>query len=427
MDKIIKPIEHLRGEIELPGDKSISHRAVFIGAIANGRTEAENFLEGEDCLHTVSAFQAMGIDIGLREKKITIAGRGLNGLRKPDKKLYLGNSGTTMRILPGILAGQNFKATLTGDESLSGRPMKRIIEPLRKMGAEVSSKSTGGLPPLVIKGGKVRPVKYSTKVASAQVKSCIIFAALYADGVTSVTEPFISRDHTERMLEFCGAEITREHLSVSVTGKPDLRGEKFFIPGDISSAAFFIAGACMLEGSHLRIRNVGLNPTRLGFLNTLLKMGARITVTTKKDAVEPYGDIRVEYAPLKCAVVEEKDVPLLIDEVPVLAVLASRAEGTTVIKGISELRVKETDRIFSMTENLKCLGVDIKAEKNNLLIKGEKRRFDAGVLDSFKDHRTAMAIAIAALSATRDCKIKDADCVSTSFPEFFDILGSLKS
>jgi 3-phosphoshikimate 1-carboxyvinyltransferase len=426
MDKIIQPINRIRGEIKLPGDKSISHRVVFIGGIAKGLTEAGNFLRAEDCLHTVSAFRAMGIDISIQGKKIRVAGRGLAGLRKPDKELYLGNSGTTMRILPGILAGQNFSATLTGDESLSKRPMKRIIAPLVKMGVDISSKNTRGFPPLVIKGGRVKPIKYATKVASAQVKSCILFAALFTDGVTEVTEPFASRDHTERMLEFCGAKISRKHLTVTVKGKSELQEKKFFIPGDISSAAFFIAAACMLQGSDLTIRDVGLNPTRLGFLNTLSKMGAGISVANRKNGVEPYGDIRVKHAPLRAAIIEKKDVPLLIDEVPILAVLASAAEGTTAIKGIAELRVKEADRISSMTENLKCMGVDIKAEGENLFVKGHKRRFDPAVLHSFKDHRTAMSIAIAALSATRDCKIEDIDCVNTSFPEFFEILDSLK-
>ncbi|UCD55034.1 MAG: 3-phosphoshikimate 1-carboxyvinyltransferase [Candidatus Omnitrophota bacterium] len=427
MDKTIKPIERLHGQIDLPGDKSISHRVVFIGGISGGNTSASNFLTAEDSLRTVSAFRDMGIDIEIKDKNIMIAGKGLKGLRKPDKELYLGNSGTTMRILPGILAGQNFEATLTGDESLSKRPMDRIIEPLRKMGVDIHSKNEKGFPPLVIKGGIIKPVEYATRVASAQVKSCILFAGLYAKNVTSVTEPFISRDHTERMLKFCGAKISRKHLTVSIEGKAELDGKKFFIPGDISAAAFFIAGACILEGSDITIRNIGLNATRTGFLDAIIKMGADVSIKKRtENPPEPYGDIRVRFRKLKSIVVEEKDIPLLIDEVPVLAVLASLAEGRTVIKGTGELRVKETDRIFSITENLKRMGVDIRAEDGNLIINGRKKRFAKAALNSFKDHRTAMSAAVAALYADGDCRIKDIECINTSFPEFFDILDYLK-
>ena len=427
MDKIIKPIDRLRGEIELPGDKSISHRVVFIGGISRGNTRAKNFLNAEDSLRTVSAFRDMGIDIKIKDKNITIAGKGLKGLGKPDKELDLGNSGTTMRILPGILAGQAFEATLTGDESLSKRPMTRIIEPLRKMGVDIHSKNENAFLPLVIKGGKVLPVKYATRVASAQVKSSILFAGLYANGITYVTEPSLSRDHTERMLEFCGAKISKEHLTTSVEGMHELYGKEFFIPGDISGAAFFIAGACMLEGSDITIRNTGLNPTRMGFLNAIKKMGADVNIEKKIEKVpEPYGDIRVRYGRLKSIIVEEKDLPLLIDEVPVLAVLASRARGKTVIKGIRELRVKETDRIFSMTENLKRMGADIKTENENLIIEGREKRFEKASWDTFKDHRTAMSAAVAALYADGDCRIKDIECINTSFPEFFHILDYLK-
>ena len=426
MNKLIKPIERLHGEIDLPGDKSISHRVVFIGGISRGKTTGKNFLEAADCLRTVSAFQAMGIDIEIKDKKIVIMGQGINGLKKPKDELYLGNSGTTMRILPGILAGQDFETTLTGDASLSKRPMDRIIDPLRKMGVDIHSKKSAGFPPLVVKGGRVNPIEYSTKVASAQVKSCVLFAGLSAKGVTSVTEPFMSRDHTERMLEFCGAKVSRKGLMVSVEAGRALEGKEFFIPGDISSAAFFIAAAFLLEDSDITIRDVGLNPTRLGFLNVLLKMGANITIQNKKDKVEPYGDIRVRSAPLKATVIEKKDIPLLIDEVPILAVLASSAPGKTIIKGISELRLKETDRVSSMTENLKRMGADVKAEGEDLIVNGGSKRLKKATLDSFKDHRTAMSMAVAALAADGDSEIKDIDCVDTSFPGFFQILDSLK-
>ncbi|MCQ9206492.1 MAG: 3-phosphoshikimate 1-carboxyvinyltransferase [Omnitrophica bacterium] len=426
MNKTIKPINYLRGEISLPGDKSISHRAVLIGGISSGKTRARNFLEAIDSMHTVSAFREMGVDVKVSKKEVIVFGSGLRGLAKPARKLYLGNSGTTMRILPGLLAGQNFEATLTGDPSLSKRPMKRITEPLREMGVDISA-GGGDTPPLVIRGGRVNAIKYSTKVASAQVKSCILLAGLYADGVTCVTEPFTSRDHTERMLEFFGAKISKSNGTVSVVGKAELRGSEFFVPGDISSAAFFIAGAALLEGSDLTVREVGLNPTRMGFIDVLLRMGANIKVTTKIDALEPYGDIKVKFASLKSVVIEKSEVPLLIDEVPILSVLAAQARGQTIIKGISELRVKETDRIFSITENLKRMGVEIRAENENLVISGSKKRFEKAVLDSFKDHRTAMAMAIAALFSKGECIVRDTECISTSFPEFFTMLETLQT
>ena len=368
----------------------------------------------------------MGIEIKLNNSEIIISGKGLLGLKKPGKDLFLGNSGTTMRMLPGILAGQDFEVTLTGDESLSKRPMDRIIEPLKRMGVDVSSKGKNGLPPLVVKGKEVKPIDFSSKVASAQVKSCIIFAGLYAKGTTSVTEPFASRDHTERMLEFYGARISRSNLTVSVEGKSTLEGKNFFIPGDISSAAFIIGAGALLEGSDIVMRDVGLNPTRMGFVEALKKMGSNITVLNKKNAVEPYGDISVKFAPLKSIVIEKKDVPLLIDEVPILAVLASQAEGTTTIKGISELRVKETDRIFSITDNLSRMGVDIKTVDDNLVIFGKRKRFAKTELNSFGDHRTAMGVSVASLSADGECTVKDVDCVNTSFPGFFDIIDCLK-
>ena len=426
MDRAIKPAERLSGEIKLPGDKSISHRVILIGGIAQGKTRGKNFLNADDCLRTVSAFLDMGIEIEEKGGCVTVFGKGLKGLKSPARELYLGNSGTTMRVLPGILAGQPFESTITGDESLSKRPMERIIEPLKGMGVDIRSKGAGGFPPLVVKGGRVKPVKYKTKVASAQVKSCILLAGLYAEGVTSVTEPFISRDHTERMLKICGAKISKSGLTVSVEGPAKISGKEFFIPGDISSAAFFIAATCLLEGSSITIREVGLNPTRMGFINALAKMGADITAREKKGATLPYGDVRVRYAKLKPAFVKRNEIPLLIDEVPVLALICASVEGRSVLEGVSELRVKETDRIFSLTENLRRMGVDIKAENDTLIINGKKERFKKAGLESFKDHRTAMSMSIAALAADGECTVKDTSCVNTSFPEFFEILESLK-
>jgi len=426
MNKIVKPINYLKGEIKVPGDKSISHRVVFIGSISKGKTEGKNFLEADDCIRTVSAFKNMGVDINIQNGKVTILGNGLKSLKKSSRDLYLGNSGTTMRILPGILAGQDFESVLTGDKSLSNRPMQRIIEPLVKMGVKISAKSPEGKPPLLVRGGEVKAIDYFTKVASAQVKSCILFAGLYANSDTSITEPFVSRNHTERMLEFFGAKISRKSFTISLEAQPELTGKEFFIPGDISSAAFFMAGACMLRGSEVTIKDVGLNETRTGFLDVLLRMGADITILNRKETVEPYGDIRVKYAPLKATVIEKGEVPLLIDEIPILSVLASKADGTTIIKGVSELRVKETDRIMSMTENLKSMGVEIKSIGDDLSIEGNNKRLEEGTLKSFKDHRTAMSMAIASLSASSECEIKDADCINTSFPDFFKLLDHLK-
>ena len=428
MDSIIKPINSLRGEIALPGDKSISHRVVFLGAISKGRTSGKNFLNAEDCMRTVAALSDMGIDIKVIDKKITIDGRGLRGLKKPDRELYLGNSGTTMRILPGILSGQDFQVTLTGDDSLSKRPMNRIVEPLQKMGVEVHSKNPKGFPPLTMKGGKVNPLNYSTKVASAQIKSCILFAGLYAGGVTSVTEPFLSRDHTERMMACVGAKISRQGLKVSVDGGQELEGREFFVPGDISSAAFFIAAALILEGSLLKIRDVGLNPTRTGFLEAVSKKGGNVKIANKNEnSSEPYGDVEIKYSSLKGITIEKENVPLLIDEIPILAVLASRAEGRSVIKGVAELRVKETDRIFSMVENLRKMGASITENGDDITIDGARGRFAKAKLKSFGDHRTAMSMAVAALFAEGDSVIEDTACVKTSFPEFFDMLSSLGS
>lgn len=415
----------MRGTVDLPGDKSISHRTIFAGGIAEGKTTASNFLMAEDCLRTSSAFGAMGIAVSTKDKKITIEGKGLKGLKKPEGGLYLGNSGTTMRIIAGVLAGQDFETTLTGDESLTRRPMQRVIDPLRKMGISVRTKHNDGFPPVIVKGGDVKPIDYATKIASAQVKSCVLFAGLYANGMTKVTEPAISRNHTERMLEFFGADIKRKNLTVSLEGGKKLSGKSFHIPGDISSAAFFIAAACLLEGSEITLKGVGLNSTRMGFVNVLLRMGARISIADKKDAVEPYGDISVRYSKLRPAIIEPQEIPLLIDEVPVLAVLSSRTEGRTIIKGISELKVKETDRIFSITENLRRMGRDVSTEGENLVIDGNKKRFAAAVLDSFKDHRTAMSMAVAGLCALGDSRVNDADCIDTSFPEFFETLNHL--
>ncbi|MDD5137186.1 MAG: 3-phosphoshikimate 1-carboxyvinyltransferase, partial [Candidatus Omnitrophica bacterium] len=341
----IRPVPRLKGDLVLPGDKSISHRAVMIGAIAKGKTIAKDILDCDDCNYTIRAFADMGIVIKKESRYTTIEGKGLRGLARPKASLNVGNSGTSMRLLAGILAGQDFSATLEGDESLSARPMKRISEPLALMGVSVNTRD--GHPPLEIRGGNVKAVDYVLPIPSAQIKSALLFAGLYAAGVTTVRESSKSRDHTERMLEYFGADIKVEGLNVSVKGGRELAGRELEVPGDISSASFFMAGAILLDGSKVRIKNVSINPTRAGVLDILTKMGAKIKIVNKTGLFEPAGDIEVESGPLRGVSIGEGEIPAAIDELPIIFVLACLAKGRTVIKGAGELRVKETDRIRS--------------------------------------------------------------------------------
>jgi len=433
MDVEIKPIDRIVGEAKMPGDKSISHRSVIIGSIAKAKTVAKNFLSGDDCMRSVEAFKKMGVDINIAGDKLTIKGVGLNGLEKPDAELYLGNSGTTMRLLAGILSGQNFETVLTGDESLTKRPMKRIIEPLKKMGAELSSTKNNGCPPLMIKGSKLRGIAYKTPIASAQVKSCILLAGLYANGKTQVEEPFQSRDHTERMLKLFGAQIeSRKRITQILPGQP-LLGKEIIIPGDISSAVFFIVLGLILSGSKIKIVDVGINPTRSAIIEVLKRMGADIRIDRRTDAFEPMCDLTVSSSSLKPTIVTEEEVPEIIDEIPALCVAAAYADGVTEIRGAGELRVKETDRISSMLENLRQLGVSISVKGITILIEGKRKRISPAkkatgsiILNSFGDHRTAMAMCVAAASSDSICKIEDVACINTSFPGFFDVFHYLK-
>ncbi|MGB2661318.1 MAG: 3-phosphoshikimate 1-carboxyvinyltransferase [Candidatus Omnitrophota bacterium] len=429
MERKVKPARAgLKGNLTVPPDKSISHRAVMFGAVSNGKLRVSNFLFGEDCMRTFEAFRAMGVKIEREDNALVIHGVGLKGLTSPPGPLYMGNSGTSMRIISGILAGQNFDTKLTGDESLSARPMRRIIDPLKLMGANIGTLK-GNFPPISIKAaeGPLKPAQYTTPIPSAQVKSCVLAAGLYADGTTSVKEIFQSRDHTERMLEYFSANITRKGLTTEITGGRELEPKDIEVPGDISSAAFFMIAALIVEGSDLTIRNVGLNPTRDGILKVLERMGADIEVLDLRGEVEPAGDIRVRTSDLKGTVIRPEEIPLLIDEVPVLIVAAVTAEGETRIQGISELRVKETDRIKSMTNNFSKLGIKIVEEGDTLIINGGCKKFSAADLDSYGDHRTAMAMAMAALVSDGECLIRDTDCVKTSYPGFFDDLQNLIS
>lgn len=419
----IKKIPPLKKEIILPGDKSISHRAVMLSSIAKGETLIKNFLPAQDCLHTLLAFEKMGVLINrLDDNQLLVNGVGLRGLAKPDSEIYLGNSGTSMRLLLGISAGQKFETILTGDSSLSKRPMKRVTHPLRKMGAEIRGKDDANYAPLKIKGKKLKSIKYNSPIASAQVKSCLMLASLYADGKTVLTEPEQSRDHTERMFKLFGADILVND-KICVNGGRNLTSPgELNIPSDISSAAFFIALANLLPESEITIKSCGINPTRMGFVKTLKSMGASIEITNiRGEDFEPYADIIVKSSKLKAISVDSSQMPKMIDEIPILALVSALAQGTTVIKGIGELRVKETDRVSAIVTNLKAFGVDIISKEDEIRINGPTTLKPAKV-KSFGDHRTAMTMIIAASLAHGESVIEDTDCINTSFPGFIDII-----
>lgn len=413
-----------RAALSFPGDKSLSHRAILFGALSEGSSSFRNILAGEDCVCTRKAFEAMGVDIqSSSPTEWTIIGRGLRGLRAPQSDLYLGNSGTSMRLLLGVLAGQPFQATLTGDASLSSRPMRRVTEFLRLMGAGVDGKDGGNYAPLTVHGGALKGIDVKLPVASAQLKSALLLAGLYADGRTRVTEPEKSRDHTERFLKFFGAQIEEKGLSVSITGGQRLSARSFGIAGDISSAAFFMALAALGRAPELRFRSVLWNPTRTGVVDALKRMGATVKVDRlSEEGPEPVADFRLEAGDLKSFQVKREELPALIDEVPILCVLATQAEGTTIFHEADELRVKETDRIRSMTEMLSLMGAQIRAEGNTLMVSGPTPLKGARV-QSFKDHRTAMSLVIAGLFAEGETVVEDVECINTSFPDFFSLLS----
>ena len=421
----IQPVKKLKGTIKMPGDKSISHRAIILGAISEGDLQVKGFLNSEDCLGTINIFQKMGIKIekGI-QGDLLITGKGLRGLSKPESSLNAGNSGTTMRLICGLLAGQNFTSTITGDKSLSKRPMERIILPLKEMGAKIDARE-GNFSPLIIKGGRLKGINYVSKIASAQVKSCLLLAGLYAKGETRVTEPVKSRDHTERMLEYLGADIRVDGLTVTIKGATNLNAKSISVPGDISSATFFIIGALLLKDSELLIKDVGLNPTRTGALKVLDSMGADIIIENERlRCNEPVGDIIVKSSNLKGVKITGELIPSLIDELPALAVAATQAEGVTEISGARELRVKETDRIKAISSQLALLGATIEEKEDGMIIYGETKLKGTEV-NSFGDHRMAMSLAIAGLIADGATKIKDTECINTSFPQFIQILEKI--
>jgi 3-phosphoshikimate 1-carboxyvinyltransferase len=418
MEFRLLPGGSLTGELRVPGDKSISHRSIMLGALAEGTTHIRGFLEGEDALATVAAFRAMGVDIeGPRDGEVRVHGVGLHGLRAPAEPLDLGNSGTSMRLLAGLLAGQAFDCELTGDDSLRGRPMGRVIDPLALMGADVSG-AEGGRPPLKISGGRqLQGIHYDLPMASAQVKSCVLLAGLYGLGRTSVTEPAPTRDHTERMLRGFGYAVTNKNDVISLEGGGRLRATDIEVPGDISSAAFFLVAASIAPGSELILTHVGINPTRIGVINILSLMGADLTLKNEREVGgEPVADIRVRHAPLKGIEIPDDQVPLAIDEFPALFIAAACAEGRTVLRGAEELRVKESDRIASMAEGLTTLGVVNEVLDDGIVIEGGS--LGGGTIRTFHDHRIAMSFAIAALRAEEEIRVLDCDHVATSFPGF---------
>ena len=423
----VQGIKKLKGTIQMPGDKSISHRAIILGAIAEGKTRIKGFLRGEDCLNTIKIFRQLGIDIEENSPAgIVIKGKGLHGLSKPDSFLDAGNSGTTMRLVSGILAGQNFTSTITGDKSLSARPMKRIIAPLREMGAVIGAREDN-FAPLLIKGNKLKGINYVSKIASAQLKSCLLLAGLYAQGETTVTEPVKSRDHTERMLKYFGIEIKEKGLTVGVKSPARLTGQAITVPGDISSAAFFVIGAILLPDSRITIKNIGLNPTRTGILTVLKQMGAKIIIENERtDGDEPVGDLVVKAGALKGVKITGGLIPFLIDEIPILAVAATQTEGVTEISGARELRVKETDRIKAISSQLALMGARIEEKEDGMIIYGGTR-LKGSYLNSFGDHRMAMSLVIAGLLAEGKTTVKNTECISTSLPGFMDILKQISA
>lgn len=415
---------NLQGEITIPGDKSISHRSIMLGSLADGITEVHGFLNGADCISSMNCFRQMGISIDYDGETVLIHGKGLHGLQKPEQTLDVGNSGTTTRLMSGILAAQNFSSRIIGDASICRRPMKRIMTPLSMMGADITSENGNDCAPLLINGKPLHGIHYDSPVASAQVKSCVLLAGLYADGKTSVTEPYVSRNHTELMFQSFGADIQTAGTTVSVTPADRLYGQKIQIPGDISSAAYFIAAGLITPNSCITIKNVGINPTRNGILEVVEKMGGAVTYDRLSETGEPAADITVKTSNLKGCVIEGSIIPKLIDEIPIIAILACFAEGQTIIRDAQELKVKESNRIDVMVKNLSAMGADITATDDGMIINGG-RPLHGAVIDSHLDHRIAMSFAIAALNADGETDIRGSECVNISYPSFYNDLAQL--
>ncbi len=425
MLKNIYPKKSLKGTITVPGDKSISHRAVMFGAISKGVTEITGFLTGDDCMSTISCFRKLGVDIDISEDTVKVYGKGLNGLSKPSEILDVGNSGTTIRLISGILAAQPFSCQITGDSSIKKRPMSRVITPLSLMGAKINSVEKDGFAPLHIDGTKLQSIEYKLPVASAQVKSAILLASLFADKPTTIIEPIASRNHTEIMLNYFGADIKNENGKIISSPVKQLYGKPVSVPSDISSAAFFMVAGLIVPDSHIIIKNVGVNETRTGIINALKKMGGNIKVLNQNNENgEPVADIEVTTSKLNAITLEGSIIPKMIDEIPVFAVAALFADGTTIIKDAEELKVKESNRIAVMAEELGKMGANIEETSDGMIITGNSVLQGAEV-ESHNDHRVAMSLAIAALKANSKTIINNSESVTISFPSFYDYIEKL--
>jgi 3-phosphoshikimate 1-carboxyvinyltransferase len=423
----ITPGWSLKGTISVPGDKSITHRAIILTSLADGISTVSKYCRGEDCLNTMRACQALGVQIEESPETLRVHGKGLWGLSEPAAPIDCGNSGTGIRLLTGLLAGQDFFTVLTGDDSIRRRPMGRVVKPLREMGAMIAGRKGGELAPLAVTGSKLRSISYSSPVASAQIKSSLLLAALFAQGTTRISEPRLSRDHTERMFEYFGIPLRREGMTVSLDGRPAVgwnAASELMVPGDLSAAAFFLVGASIVPASDITIRGVGVNPTRTGLLEVLTRMGADVQLLNRREeAGEPVADLRVKSAALRGVTIGSDLIPQTIDEFPILCVAAAVADGQTVISGAGELRVKESDRIATMAAELRKMGVQVTEQPDGMIIQGvgkpkENGRLTAATCQSHGDHRVAMSLAIAGLTASTNTVIDDTACIETSFPDF---------
>lgn len=423
----LKPIDlPLTGDLSVPGDKSISHRAIIFGSLAQGKTKITRFLNGEDCLMTIKAFQAMGVKIDQQDDQVLIESEGIAGLKEPLEPIYFGNSGTTARLMLGVLAGLPFHTMIYGDPSLTKRPMDRVRDPLRQMGAKIDGRDDGNLLPIAVRGQSLAGITFEPPMKSAQVKSGVLLAGLLANGETTVIETTKTRDHTENLLSAFGGQITVDGNTITLKGKQSLTGTEIEVPGDISSAAFFIVGALLVPGSHLTIKNVGLNPTRTGLLDVLNQMGANLVIKeTKRVGKEPIGDITVKYAELNAVEVDGDVIPRMIDEFPILALLATQVSGKTIIRDAEELKHKETDRITAVVDILNTLGAKVEGTDDGMIIEG-KTPLIGGEVSSDGDHRLGMMIAIASLICQENVTLVDPDVINISYPTFFDDLKKLQ-
>ncbi|MCA1063178.1 3-phosphoshikimate 1-carboxyvinyltransferase [Rossellomorea sp. AcN35-11] len=422
--RLVNPNRGLIGEIQVPGDKSISHRAVMFGSVAEGETVIHNFLMGEDCLSTIDCFRKLGVDIQVDDGEVRVKGKGWDHLTEPDRILDVGNSGTTTRLIMGILAGRPFHSVLIGDDSIAKRPMKRVTGPLKEFGTVIDGRSEGNFTPLSIRGGNLKGIRYTLPVASAQVKSALLLAGLQAEGTTEIQEPEKTRNHTENMIIEFGGHIERQGDTIKVKGGQVLRGTEIYVPGDISSAAFFMVAAAIIPDSRVLLKNVGLNETRVGIIKVMKQMGASIEITEKSNTGEPLGDILVSSSDLTGIEIGGDLIPTLIDEIPVIALLASQAKGKTVIKDAEELKVKETNRIDAIVQELGKLGADILGTEDGMIIEG-KTPLHGGNVHSWGDHRIGMTLAVASLITDSDVYLEGADAVNISYPAFFEHINHL--